>query len=121
MEIYEALGPAGSKWQECEADEVSARRRMLLASVKKFTDEALNRKIAALARWRKLAKKHDLSPSPEFRPSSVKLGKFLDEVSGGGPTAAPQLAKALQWWQDYVGIPFPLADPLLAGYLEDQQ
>ena len=120
LEIYEALGPLGMQWHECSDDELPTRRRLLLQSVKKFTDESITRKFAATTRWRKWARTNNLAPAQDFNPNPVQLGKFLESVAEGGATASPQLVKSLQWWQDYVGVPFPLDSPLLAGFLQTQ-
>ncbi len=41
-----------------------------------------------------------------FDPSTADIAAFLQEVSGGGPTAASGVFHALKWWATTAGFPF---------------
>ena len=67
-----------------------------------------------LAQW---TRKSSLPRSQDFSPTTVNVVSFLSlllQVT----TSALQVARSLQWRQDYVGVPSPLNGPLLADFSE---
>ncbi|CAE7158869.1 DNMT3A [Symbiodinium necroappetens] len=61
----------------------------------------------------------EMGLTQDIKPLFVRLlDKISDarEVSQGGPTAAVNVFNGLKWWRDFLGVPMPTTDPLVAMY-----
>ena len=81
----------------------------VLSKFEKFSDDQLKAPLRAWDRWE--AWQAATCPQANlFRPDAISLFQFIEQVAGGGPTAARSVWHQLQFLRDRLGLNLPLAD-----------
>ena len=102
-------------WEDFPAGDARENfRKLLMRPVDRLSESRIIGVTSSMRRWLTWAAKKRVDDP--YRPNAGQLGRFLQEVSAGGPTAASSVFKALTWWQATYGIPFPVTSPLVVDF-----
>ena len=114
-EVFRRAGRASQMYRNTQGDEEQVLKDLILQSVTRFADSLASR-LAAWRRWEAWALSQGKGPNIAFKPTDLMLGKYLREISRGGPTAAKQAWASLKWWATKLGLTMPLESPLVNDF-----
>ena len=100
--VYLAAGARGVHWMDLDSDDSCEERRVLfVARIQNFKADALAPKLSAWRRWEQWCAQNSVPP---FRPSPMKVSKYIIHRSEKGPSVANSVFHDLQWIETHMGI-----------------
>ena len=114
VDLWYLLGNRGLAWEQVPPQDVEAQRALLAARPARLSLPHLRQIQLAWDRWGE-AKPHG---APLFQPSPTQLGIFLQGEAKRGATVASSRMRGFRWLHKHLGLPFPVASPLLKDFLQ---
>ena len=111
--LFLHAGKASSLYRNLLKNDEPIFKNLLLRPIRRYPDSTQAR-LAAWKGWETwvTTQPDELQLSP-FKPGDYAVGKYLQEVEGGGPTAAANAWAGLKWWATRLGLDLGLDSPLV--------
>ena len=113
VDLWYLMGNRGLAWEPVPPDQVDAQRTLLRARPARLSLPHLRQIQLAWDRWAEAKP----AAAPLFQPSPTQLGIFLQGEAKRGPTVACSRMGGFRWLHQHLGLPFPVASPLLRDFL----
>ena len=114
--LFLRAGKSSSLYRNLPKEEEPIFKNLLLRPIRRYPD-SMQARLAAWRRWETwvATQPADLQLSP-FKPGDYAVGKYLQGVEEGGPTAAANAWAGLKWWATRLGLDLGLDSPLVNDY-----
>ncbi|CAE8633156.1 unnamed protein product [Polarella glacialis] len=107
------VGSEGTLWEDLPDEHMLGLRTLILRPVLRLQSKRVGALLSSLRRWKVWCHEQKIDFT---KASVVQLGRFLNHVAEGGPTAAAALHQQLAWWQGTLGFPIQIQAGLLADF-----
>ena len=116
MALFLRAGKSSSLYRNLPKNEEPIFKKLLLRPISRYPD-SMQARHAAWKRWETWVATQpagmQLSP---LKPGDYAVGKYLQGVEDGGPTAAANAWAGLKWWATRLGPDLGLDSPLVNDY-----
>ena len=111
--LFLRAGKSSSLYRNLPKVEEPIFKNLLLRPIRRYPD-SMQARFAAWKRWETwvATQPAELQLSP-FKPGDYAVGKYLQGIEAGGPTAAANAWAGMKWWATCLGLDLGLDSPLV--------